>query len=93
MARSLLSINLALAVGVCTVMLVGAAGHVRTAANTDPVLEQSEATALEAEMVQPAAEVICLWRACPALLTHPLPAFRTSSEPRPASRRRVAFTG
>jgi hypothetical protein len=99
MARSLLWIKLALAFGVCTVLLVGAAGQVRTAASMGRVLEQptttpprSEATALEAETVQPAAEVICLWRACPAVMMHPRPALRTSPEAAPVSRRRVAFT-
>jgi hypothetical protein len=96
MGRSLLSIKLAFAFGFCIAVLAGAAGQVRSAASelterpsTQP--SRSEATALGAEMVQPAAEVICLWRACPAVLSHPLPAKRAPSEIRPTARRRVAF--
>jgi hypothetical protein len=97
MGRSLLSIKLAFAFGICVAVLAGAAGQVRTGAGelaerpaTQPA--GTEATALEAEIVQPAAEVICLWRACPAVLSHPLPTTRTSSEVRPSSRRRVALS-
>jgi hypothetical protein len=98
MGRSLLSIKLAFAFGICIAVLAGAAGQVRTAASeraerpsTQP--SQSEATALEAEMVQPAAEVVCLWRACPVVLSHPLPATRTPSDARrPSSGRPVALS-
>jgi hypothetical protein len=97
MGRSLLPIKLAFAFGICIAVLLGAAGQVRSGASelaerpsTQP--SRSEATALEAEIVQPAVEVICLWRACPVLLSHPMPTMRTSSEVRPSSRRRVVLS-
>jgi hypothetical protein len=97
MGRSILSVKLAFAFGISIAVLAGAAGQIRTASgglaehpSTQPL--RYEATALEAEIVQPAVEVICLWRACPALMLRPLPATRTSSEVRPASCRRVALT-